>query len=310
MSNTRGGRWHAGLLLAVGLALLLPAHAVGLSFGSWSPAQPVPGAVNEPDSLEGCPILSADGKSLFIASNRAGGQGGLDIWVAHRSSPEDPWGEPENLGPRINTADDEFCPGPTRNGKTFYFIRNPGECGGADIFVTRLHPLHGWAEPENVGCEVNSAGDEASPAYLELDGTEVLFFSSNRPGGFAAEPVGQVPDNDIYMSVRGPDGSWQAPALVAGVNSEFEDVRPNVRRDGLEIVFDSNRPQDSFGLFDIWSATRPSLSDPFATPQNLGAAINSAANETRASLSWFGDVLVFGSTRSGSPDVYTSTRTR
>lgn len=67
---------------------------------------------------------------------------------------------------------------------------------------------------------------------------------------------------------------------------------PNVRKDGLEIVFTSNRPGP--GGFDIYSSTRSSVLDPWSPPVNLGPAVNTPAPETRPSLSWDGERLYFG----------------
>jgi hypothetical protein len=93
------------------------------------------------------------------------------------------------------------------------------------------------------------------------------------------------------------------------VNSSAADARPNVRHDGLEIVWDSTRT-GSLGATDIWSASRSSVDEPWGTAVQLGNGINSAAGESRASLSWDGTRLMFGSTRvgEGSSDIYTSTR--
>jgi hypothetical protein len=83
-----------------------------------------------------------------------------------------------------------------------------------------------------------------------------------------------------------------------------------VRRDGLEIVFDSNRPGGLGGL-DLWTATRTSTSGAWVGVSNLGANVNSAANDLRASLSWDATTLYFGSTRAGgegSQDLFVTTR--
>lgn len=288
-------------------------------FSEWSTAvniEAVPGtspSVNTPFA-DGCPIVSKKGQELYIASNRPGGFGGQDIWVAERGRRDTAWGDPRNLGPSINTAANEYCPTPTPDGHGLFFVSNrPGGCGGGDIYYTRRHPKRGWSEPQNLGCAVNSAAEEASPFLV---GDE-LYFSSTRPGGFAADPPGAAAgDSDIYVSRRQGDGTYGAPTLVPGVNTAFDDARPNVRRDGLEIYFDSNRP-GSLGGFDIWTATRTSVSGPWSVPQNLGPQVNSAANETRPSLSWDATTLYFGSTRPGSEpgptgapsqDIYFSTR--
>jgi Tol biopolymer transport system component len=296
----------AGVVLTAGA--VLAAAALAMSFSSWGPAvnaESIPGTSSELNTpfLDGCPILSRDGLRLYMASDRPGGLGGLDIWVAERSTPDGPFGAPVNMGAPINSEHNDFCPSPLRDGHGFMFVSNrPGGCGGSDIYLTRSHPVHGWADPVNLGCEVNSAGEEAGPVVSHAEpGGPTLYFSSNRPGG----PGGI----DLYRSTM--QGGVFGPAeLVPGVNSAFDDARPYVRRDGRELVFDSNRPGGE-GLFDIWSATRGSIAGEWSAPVNLGANVNSAANETRASLSWDGTTLLFGSNRpggEGSSDIYVATR--
>jgi hypothetical protein len=82
-----------------------------------------------------------------------------------------------------------------------------------------------------------------------------------------------------------------------------------VSHDGLEIVFDSTR-FGTLGGPDIFTATRSSVDQPWGPAIHLNNGINSAANETRASLSWDGTRLMFGTTRpgEGSADIWTSTR--
>jgi Tol biopolymer transport system component len=105
-------------------------------------------------------------------------------------------------------------------------------------------------------------------------GGGLLFFSSNRDG-----------THKIYANRRWPDGSfdqlWEATELNA---PGFSTSRPNVTENGLEIVFDSDRP-GGLGASDIWSATPKNVSDPWSVPVNLGPNVNSVFPETRASLS-------------------------
>jgi Tol biopolymer transport system component len=286
---------------------------------AWAPAinlEDVPGTdmgLNTPDN-EGCPAISRDGRRLFIASNRPGGFGGLDIWVAERGGPGDPWGKPVNVGAPINTPADEFCPSPMPDGHGFFYVSTkPGGCGASDIYVTREHRKGGWPLTLNLGCHVNSAGAEASPFIVQYPDHAELYFSSNRPGGFspgdAELPVG---DSDIYVSQVQPDGSLSFPALAAGVNTTANDTRPNLRRDGLEIYFDSDRP-GSLGMADLYSAVRTAPGGVWSEPANLGPDVNSTVNETRPSLSWDARTLFFGSTRAGSEgssDIYVTTRPR
>lgn len=99
-------------------------------------------------------------------------------------------------------------------------------------------------------------------------------------------------------------GEYGAPELIAGVNTPFNDGQPNVRRDGRELFFYSNRE----GNNDIYSTSRASAFHPWSEPVNLGPDVNSGASETRPSLSWDGRTLYFGSTRAGSNDIYVITR--
>jgi hypothetical protein len=307
--------------VALAILLLIIAVAVkAMTFGQWSPAvsvESVPGTdVNFNTTFQdGCPAPSKDGLLLYMASNRPGGAGGLDIWVSTRESADDPWGAPTNLGEPINTPADEFCPTPLRDGHGLLFVSTkPGGCGGSDIYFSRRHVNRGWEIPEHLGCQVNSSADEASPFFVESDeGSRELYFSSTRPGGFAADPPGATTgDSDIYVSPVLSDGSFGVPTLVNSLNTASQDARPNVRRDGREIFFDSNRP-GGFGLFDVWTATRVTPSDPWSIPENVGANVNSVASETRPFLSWGATTLYVGSTRvggEGAADIYVSQRER
>lgn len=270
-----------------------------MSLGLWSSAvnaESIPGthAGLNSAALDGCPFVAQRDDILYFASGRAGGAGGLDIWFSVRGE-SGAWGEPVNFA-AVNSPADDFCPAAHRNGRTFLFVSaRAGGCGGADIYMARRHETKGWSVPANLGCTINSAAGEASPSLTDTE----LYFSSTRLGGLS----------DVYVSAF--DGtSFGVPALAAGLNTAQDDFRPNVRRDGLEIFFDSNRPGGVGGL-DIWTATRASTSDPWSTPTNPGSNVNSAANDLRASLSWDATTLYFGSTRAGgegSQDLYVTTR--
>lgn len=299
------------VLASVILLLAALATAGAAAFSAWSPAaslESVPGSSENLNTafLDGCPILSKDGKQLYFASNRPGGEGGIDIWMAERDKADGPFGDPVNLGEPINSADNDFCPSPLQVGNGFMFVSNrPGYCGdtpNTDIYLTRYDPVDGWQEPQNLGCHVNSPYNEEGPV-LALPGRPTLYFSSNRPGG--------VGGSDLYQSEMGYFLSFKAAKLVPGVNSSDDDAKPYVRRDGLELFFDSNRSDPlAQGATDIYSASRTTVVDDWSTPENLGTAVNSTAGESRPSLSWDGKTLLFGSGRpgKGSSDIYFSTR--
>lgn len=291
---------------AAAVAVCSSAFAMPNEFTGWSPAVRVEAAgadaaFNGP-SLDGCPFISRDDKTFYMASNRPGGLGGIDIWVSHRASADEPWGAPVNVGAPVNSAANDFCPTIARDGHLFYFVSNRANgCGGDDIYVTRLRS-DGWDPVTNLGCDVNSAGNEASPFPLpeSADGP-VLYFSSTKAGSA-----------DLYVS-ESHGGVFSLAAPIAELNTPAQDGQPNVRRDGLEIFFFSNRPGAAGN--DIYAATRSSTQDPWSTPVNLGLNVNSPASETRPSLSWDGTTLYFGSTRAGGgaegdSDHYVTTRER
>ncbi len=299
-------------ILVVALVMMAGGVAVAeaMRFSDWEPAvnaEAVPGtsASLNTGALEGCAFVSQRDDVLYFASNRPGGLGGLDIWYSVRTE-TGAWGDPVNFT-AVNSAADDLCPSASRNGKDFLFVSaRPGGCGGWDLYATRQQEGRGWSAPHNLGCTVNSAADEASPSLVDGE----LYFSSTRAGGFAADPPGAVAgDGDIYVSLF--DGeSFGEPALVPGINTAANDLRPNLRRDGLEIFFDSNRSGGLGGL-DIWTASRASASEPWSVPANAGSNVNSSANDLRPSLSWDGTTLYFGSTRAGgdgSQDIYVTTR--
>lgn len=315
-----------GIALALA-SITLPMSAQALAHTAWGNPQPVV-AVNSVDFAEGCPIESPDGRSLYIASNRPGGSGKLDIWRSQRSRVWG-WGPPKNLGPVVNSAEYDYCPTPLRGAWLLFVTSNdteadgdpgnddclpgppapppPGSPAPGDIFLTHAHPFRGWQPPVHLGCYPdgpNTAGFEFSPSLVHTAEGTVLFFSSD---GY---PDSQ--SHDIYVSHVLPDGTVLPGTRVAELSTEFDDRMPNVRRNGLEIVFSSNRPGGAGGQ-DIYVASRLSTLDPWSAPQRIANPnINTAASETRASLSGDGTRLYFGRKLDleDPGDIYVSRRSR
>jgi hypothetical protein len=254
---------------------------------------------------EGCPFLTKSGDALYFASNRPGGYGMLDLYVSHWQAETQTWSTPVNLGPEINTERNEQCPLVLNSGKEMIFVSNRvGTTGGLDLWATTRHDHRDhleWGPPTNLTA-LNSDAMEFGPgAYEEEDGTTVVYFNSNRAGGAGL--------HDLYVSSRPAGGTFGTPSLVAELSSGAEEQFAALNKDGREIVFSSDR-SGTLGGLDLWSATRAHTSDPWGTPVNLGANVNSAADEGRSALAWDGQALLFHSNRTGNVDLYQTTRTR
>ncbi|NNC84835.1 MAG: hypothetical protein HKN75_02065 [Bacteroidia bacterium] len=104
--------------------------------------------------------ISPNGKWLIFSSDRKGGQGGMDLYMCSISE-TGAFGEPKNLGPKVNTPFDEDNPIIHIDSKTLFFSSDGHKSmGGADIFKTYLaDPKVGWSVPENLGYPINNAYD-------------------------------------------------------------------------------------------------------------------------------------------------------
>lgn len=304
-------RWTTSVFAMAIASLMSATAAQATHLSGWAPAQKVDAIAGNNSELntpfiDGCPVQSPDGLSMYLASNRPDGHGGLDIWVAHRTSTDAPFGAPENLGEPINSSANDFCPTPVRGGGLFFVsARTTAEsCGLGDIYFSRLNPVHGWETPRHLACAPggpNSALDEQGPSYVEVDGRALLYFSRSSTS---------VP-GDIYVSEKLANGSFGAASPITELNSSGNDIQPNVRKDGLEMVFSSNHTYaGAFGGQDLYVSTRASGDDPWSAPANLGASVNTAVGETRPSLSWDARTLLFGRAPGpeGMSDIYVATR--
>ncbi len=130
------------------------------------------------------PALSADGRTLYFASNRMGGFGGMDIYKSVRAGST--WSTPENLGATINTAGNELFPFIDFK-NDLYFASNGHEgVGGLDIYVAHKNGEN-WTKAENMGAPINSSKDDFGFSILE-NGKEG-YFSSNRTGGQGGDDI-------------------------------------------------------------------------------------------------------------------------
>jgi hypothetical protein len=239
------------------------------------------------------PSVSSDGLSLYFTSTRAGGVGGMDIWVTTRETTDDPWSTPVNLGSPVNSSAWETgCI--SYDGLSFYFssTRYRGSNANADMWVTTRDTIHDeWSTPMNLGPIVNSLVDQC---YISISADELsLYFSSNRSGGYGAY--------DLWVTTRETiHDPWGTPVnLGATVNSSAYDVDPSISADGRILFFASDRSGGYGGDGDIWMTSRATTDDPWGEPVNLGPTINSSAEEDYPNVSADGSILYFRSGQSG-----------
>jgi peptidoglycan-associated lipoprotein len=145
------------------------------------------------------PYITPDGGTLYFASNRAGGYGDLDIWVAQGSGAQ--FGEPINLGDCINSADKEAYPF-LRNDTLLYFSSTGhNSMGGFDIF-------HASKTGDNIFCNVtaldfpiNTNSDDFGICFFGNQNKG--FFTSNRAGGRGADDIWSFYLPDLLFTISG-----------------------------------------------------------------------------------------------------------
>jgi WD40-like Beta Propeller Repeat len=303
-------------VVALGAAVLL----VGVSgqlvraqkYSNWSPPVNLGPVINS-SSNDGNPAISKDGLTLYFASNRPGGVGGNDIWVAHRESLDSPWSSaPLDLGP-INTSFNEVAPALSRDEHYLFFVSNrPGGMGGPDIWVSFRQHVHddfgefAWETPFNLGSPINTPFSDTQPSYFENEelGRPQLFFASNRTGGLGGF--------DMYMSELQADGTFGPSTLLPELSGPQNDFYTSVFRNGLEIFFASDRI-GTLGGNDLWVSVRQNVFDPWSAPVDLGSTVNSLSNDQAPAISSDGETLFFASDRPGGHggiDIYMTTRTK
>ena len=293
--------------LGIAAIALVCGSAVAQQFSAWSAPVNMGPSINTVYN-EWHAAISADGLTIFFISNRPGGFGGSDLWVAQRPHRDANWGPAQNLGARINTSADEFTPALSPDGHWLFYsslgLENKNTLQIYAAFRCDTSDTLGWGVPVNLGKGVNENHYNGDPSLFIDPQTGVVTLYSAR-----LDKAGQG-DWNIYQSIQGADGTFGDAVPVAELESPDRETRPSVRRDGLEILFTSDRP-GSFGAVDVWGSTRPTTSDAWSAPVNLGPAVNTEFNDRAPYLSDDGLNLILISDRPGGfggNDLYMSTR--
>lgn len=199
--------------------------------GEWSAPEVVSFAGQYSD-LE--PVLSADGKTLYFASNRpiTGTEAkDFDIWKVTRTAQG--WGTPENLGPVINTEGDEFYPSVAKNGNLYFTAAYKGGPGREDIYVAQWQNNQ-YQKPVALDTAVNSKYYEFN-AFVDPAEQYILFTSYGRKDDSGG--------GDLYISRKDAQGKWQPAYNLRELNSRQLDYCPFVSPDGKTLFFTSQRHQ-------------------------------------------------------------------
>jgi len=199
--------------------------------------------------------------------------------------------EPVNLGPGINTVDDEYWPSITADGQTLMFTRqpnpvtNPGFAGIVqEDFYISYFTNNTWQRAFNAGAPLNTSQNEGAQT-LSSNGSYMYFTACNRPGG--------IGNCDIYFSAF-KDGKWTEPSnLGLPVNTKHWESTPSISADGKTLFFSSSRP-GGFGGKDIWMSTL-NEKNQWTEPVNLGSNINTEGDEISPFIHFDGKTLYFAS---------------
>lgn len=204
--------------------------------------------INSPHS-DHSPAFSPDGHWMYFNSNRPGGCGSGDLYVAYREDPTDDlgWEEPRHLGCVLNTTADESCPfyyeDEETRAPTLYLVSNRTEDpGNYDVFVSALDAQTGtWGSAEPV-TDLNSLAFEG-----HFEPHHGILWST-RDGGHG--------EGDLWMisGDRETGGVSRLINMEAPLNSDADEGVPSVSSDG-RLYFPSDRP-GGYGNYDIYVATR------------------------------------------------------
>lgn len=131
------------------------------------------------------PALNIDGDRLYFASDRPGGFGGMDIYVAFKVG--DSWGAPVNLGDKVNTAGNEVFPFIHADNTLYFASTGRGGKGGMDIFHTKMNNQGEWSKPQALPEPFNTKGDDFG---LIVDLNKINgYYSSNGAGGAGQDEI-------------------------------------------------------------------------------------------------------------------------
>ncbi|MEM9922029.1 MAG: OmpA family protein, partial [Bacteroidota bacterium] len=209
--------------------------------GTFEPAKPYSGKINELNKNTGPITFSADG-SLAVFSRNSKVANKKDIYPMQLYSAESADGNKWK-----NIKEMEFCrlsynymhPALSPDGKWLFFVSDKGQgVGGTDLYVSKLTDK-GWGKAKNLGATINTSMNEGFPF---MDHSGKLYFSSKGHPGYGGF--------DIFYTERDENGNWQKPVNVGRpINSPLDDISIYVQPGGERGMFTSSREGGDDDIF-------------------------------------------------------------
>lgn len=198
---------------------------------TWLAPQKLNANVNVPGTRAMMPFLSNDGSTLYFVSDRPGGQGGLDIWKCQLDEEGNP-GEAVNMGPAINSPDDEITPFYHFTSSTLFYSSNGfSGYGGFDIVKSSYNADDNtWSSPKNLDAPFNSSRDDA---YFTMDRLQQHgYFSSDRekcdacgPGSGYCYKAYSFKNEPLKFAIKGYVYNVETNEVITNALLTFKDVR-------------------------------------------------------------------------------------
>lgn len=223
--------------------VLLKIYKATLDGTNWKDVQELP--FNSNDYSVAHPALSPDNKTLYFASNMPGTIGQSDIFKVTIND-DGTYGNPENLGLKVNTEARETFPFISKDNILYFSSDGQLGLGGLDVFAVKLYEDGTFSNVVNLGKPVNGPQDDF--AFIMDSTTSVGYFSSNREGGLGYD--------DIYKLKELKPIEFECKQSITGyvTDSETNEVVPNTQvtllDDQMNTVAEMNSGDDGMYNFE------------------------------------------------------------
>jgi tetratricopeptide (TPR) repeat protein len=259
------------------------------------------GSIVNTEYAEYAPLLPSEENKLYFTSRRkntmwtndvdALNNYYEDIYFSERKNGE--WQAPQPMDTMVNTWWHDAGTGISSDGERLLIYHTSEDHLHGHIYETAL--VDGkWTKPETIHAHINSPHYNETSACYSPDG-EMIFFSSDRPGGFGGK--------DIYSVKKAPNGKWAMPMnLGPTINTEYNEDAPFVHPHD-SILFFSSEGHQNMGGYDIFKSSYDEV-EHFSSPMNLGTPVNTVDDDIFFVLNASGSTGYMSSRREGGFGAY------